>query len=463
MTPSPLALPEELQHLAQALGDAGGRAYLVGGAVRDALLGIPLPKDLDVEVFGLRAPELEAVLQRFGKVQLVGKSFGVWKLATEHADYDFSLPRRERKIAAGHQGFEVESDGKMSFAEASSRRDFTLNSMGYEILTACWEDPHGGLNDLRQRVLRHVGPAFSEDPLRALRAVQFVGRFQLSLHPETVRLCRQQDLSEVSPERLFEEFRKLLLQAPMPSLGMRALEEMEGLRFFPELDALTRTPQQPEWHPEGNVWLHTLMVLDEAARLRVPEEPDALALMLGALCHDLGKPSTTVWADGRWRSPRHDVVGVEVTQRFLGRLTRHQALLETVCALVQNHLQPYHLYSIRKRLTSGAIRRLALRVPIPLLVRLAQADFSGRTLPESLRRDFPAGDWLLKEAQRLEVAHRKPQPLLQGRHLIALGVKPGPQMGQLLQEAFEQQLEGAFQTLPEAQAWIRDRLESACS
>ncbi len=463
MTLSPLPLPEELQRIAQALSQSGGQAYLVGGAVRDALLGIPLPKDLDVEVFGLEAARLEAVLQGFGRVQLVGKSFGVWKLATEQADYDFSLPRRERKVAAGHQGFEVESDAQMSFAEAASRRDFTINSMGYDLLAQRWEDPYGGASDLRRRLLRHIGPAFSEDPLRALRAVQFVGRFQLSLHPDTVRLCRQQDLAEVSPERLFEEFRKLFLKAPVPSLGMRALEEMNGLRFFPELQALTQTPQQPEWHPEGNVWLHTLMVLDEAARLRTSEDSDDLALMLGALCHDLGKPPTTVWQDERWRSPRHDGVGVEVTRRLLDRLTRHQALIETVCALVQNHLQPYHLYHLRERLTSGAIRRLALRISIPLLVRLAQADFSGRTLPESLARDFPAGTWLLEEAARLKVADRKPQPLLQGRHLMALGVKPGPQMGQLLQEAFEQQLEGAFHTLPDAQAWIRKRLDSSCS
>jgi tRNA nucleotidyltransferase (CCA-adding enzyme) len=462
----PVPIPEELGQIARALALEGGRAILVGGAVRDCLLGSSKAKDCDVEVFGLGSESLEQQLKRWGRVELVGKSFGVWKLWTPSASYDFSLPRRERKIAPGHQGFSVTAHPEMSFAEASSRRDFTINSMGYEITTQSWHDPHGGMTDLSRQILRHVGPAFSEDPLRAFRAVQFVGRFQLSLHPDTVRLCRVQNLREVAPERVFEELRKLLLRAPAPSLGLLALREINALSLFPELEALIGVPHEPEWHPEGDVWAHTLMVLDEAARLREPENPDSLeelALMLGALCHDMGKPATLERQQGRWQTPKHDLAGETLADQFLCRLTWHQQLRELVKGLVRNHLSVVQLHQQREVLGPGAIRRLALRVSIPLLVRLAQADFSGRTLPEALRREFPAGTWLLEEAERLAVMESQPHPLLKGRHLMELGVLPGPEMGALLREAFEKQLDGEFDSVESGITWVEARLKTACS
>ncbi|MEC8360093.1 MAG: hypothetical protein VXZ92_09950, partial [SAR324 cluster bacterium] len=288
-----MQLSIELTKLANAIHQQGGQPILVGGSVRDYLLGQIIPKDLDLEVYHLEANKLEMVLSQFGKVLRVGKSFGVLKLITEHAEYDVSLPRRESKNGKGHKGFLVNADPRMTFEEASARRDFTINSIGFDPIHQLWLDPHHGQEDLKKGILRHVGPAFAEDPLRVLRGAQFAARLNFQLAPETLELCQTLDLNELSRERLLGEFVKLLLRAERPSIGLEILRQTKALRFFPELEALIDVPQDPTWHPEGCVWTHTLMVVDEAAKLRVGEEKNDLFLMFGALCHDFGKPATT--------------------------------------------------------------------------------------------------------------------------------------------------------------------------
>ncbi len=278
--------------------------------------------------------------------------------------------------------------------------------------------------------------------------------------PETIELCQTLDLNELSRERLLGEFKKLLLRAERPSIGLEILRQTKALRFFPELEALIDVPQDPTWHPEGCVWTHTLMVVDEAAKLRVGEEKADLVLMFGALCHDFGKPETTIWKDGHWRSPAHDVLGMQPTEKFLRRLTDEVSLIEKVTVLVREHLRPSMLYNDREKVTPGAIRRLALRVSIPELLLVAEADHFGRTTEDALRREFPAKQWLLDQASKLDVRDEKPKPFLKGRHLLQLGMRPGPQMGKVLEEAFALQLDGAIVDLEEAKAWANQRLSS---
>ena len=266
----PFALRSELDpkcvEIARAVRDAGGRALVVGGWVRDHLLGTG-SKDVDIEVSGLDVERLESVLAGFGRVHAVGRAFGVFRVGG--IDVDFSLPRRDSKHGPGHRGFDVTPDPSLGFAQAARRRDLTVNSIGIDPLTGEVLDPHGGRRDLERRVLRATDPErFPEDPLRGLRVAQLAARLEMAPDEELVALCRALDLGELSGERVFDELAKLLLRAAKPSIGFRFLEDSGQLRFFPELDALRGVPQDPEWHPEGDVWVHTLMVLDAAASLR---------------------------------------------------------------------------------------------------------------------------------------------------------------------------------------------------
>ncbi|MEO6094475.1 MAG: polynucleotide adenylyltransferase, partial [Fibrobacteria bacterium] len=291
-------------------------------------------------------------------------------------------------------------------------------------------------------------------------AIQFAARFELDIAPETQELCRRLPLGELPMERIYGEFRKLLLKAARPSLGLEWMRKLGLLEYFPELKALIGVQQEAEWHPEGDVWIHNNMVIDEAAKLRLDEygEFDNMALMLGALCHDFGKPACTVFSDGRWRSPGHDVRGEDPTRSFLDRLTRETALVEAVVAFVREHLKPALLYKARSEIKPSAIRRLALRVDIEKLVRVAQADHFGRTTPDALAREFPAGAWLLQQSRELNVLATKPKPYLTGKFLLSLGMKPGPEVGRLIAESFELQLEGELAGVGEAEAWARARL-----
>jgi tRNA nucleotidyltransferase (CCA-adding enzyme) len=351
-----------VRRLAEAFRNEGARAFVVGGAVRDELLGRPV-QEYDLEVYGLAPERLAEVAARFGRVEAVGRSFGVLKLFTAEGGFDLSLPRRESKTGRGHRGFLVAYDPTLGPREASRRRDLTINALMRDPLGGEVLDFHGGRADLEARVLRHTSEAFVEDPLRVLRVMQLAGRLGFALAPETAALAATMDLSELPRERLFDEWKKLLLLAGRPSLGLAAVREMGALRFFPELERLAGCRQDPEWHPEGDVWTHNLLVLDAAAPLR-GETERPLALMLGALLHDVGKPDTTVFEEGRWRSPNHEAAGEAPARRFLDRLTLERDLIEEVVALVREHLKPAHLWKERERVTDSAIRRLAQRVDL---------------------------------------------------------------------------------------------------
>jgi tRNA nucleotidyltransferase (CCA-adding enzyme) len=459
----PASLPQPAITLAEAIIAAGGQAVLVGGAVRDALLGRP-PKDIDIEAYGLPVDALQAILQQVAKVHAVGKSFGVLKTRIGGMDIDVSLPRRERKVGQGHRGFAVDYDPFMPFAEAASRRDFTINAIGVNFGSGDILDPWNGRRDLEAGVIRHVSDAFDEDPLRVLRACQFSARFGFSIAPETLRKCRslQGELATLSNERIWEEFKKLLLKSPAPALGLQALESTGALALFPELAALRGAPHKASFHPEGDVLTHTLLVMDACAEIcradSLPEN-DALPLLLAALCHDLGKPATAILIDGIWRNPGHELAGAVPSRSLLARMGCPLALTERIVALVREHDRPYrlHVQDRAEPVADGVIRRLALRVPIISLCRLALADFRGRTAADAAG-PCAAVEWLRGRASALGVLRQAPQPLLQGRDAQGLGVKPGPAMGDLLKTAFEAQLDGAFADLPGAIAWAQAKV-----
>ena len=261
-------IPRELATVIEGLPELG-QAFLVGGCVRDALLGVPV-KDFDVEVFGLGYEQLAGALKRRGRVDLVGRSFGVVKFTMPGGrTFDFSLPRRDSKVQSGHKGFRIEVDPGMTPADAAARRDFTINARMFDPRRDAVLDFHHGREDLDKGVLRHTSPAFVEDPLRVLRGMQFAARFDLRPAPETVALCRRirGAYGELAAERVREEWLKWASQSVRPSAGLRFLEATEWLGHFPEIDVLRGTPQDPEWHTEGDVFTHTCHCLDGLVRL----------------------------------------------------------------------------------------------------------------------------------------------------------------------------------------------------
>lgn len=456
-----LELPTGLVRLVSALRLAGGRPFVVGGAVRNALLGLPL-EDYDLEVFGIEPEPLKSVLASIAAVHTAGEAFTVFKvsgLAGVDGNVDVSIPRRDSKTGPGHRGIAVRGDPQLSIEEASRRRDFTINALLFDPASGELIDPHGGRADLEARVLRAVdAETFGEDPLRALRAVQFAARFQLAVDPQTARLCAAMPLAELPAERVWGELEKLLLQARQPSLGLALLRDWTMLgSVAPELLPLADTPQDPAWHPEGDVWTHTLQCVDQAAQLIADlDGPRALSVMLATLCHDLGKPATTRMEDGRLKSPGHEEAGVPPTLSLLDRWNVHTRLgydvRGQVMALVAHHLKPGQLYDDRERVSAGAIRRLARKCEPDLLYRVARADCLGRR-PGSF--EPVAMEWFRERVRELDVAVRPPEPILRGRDLLALGVPPGPDVGRILRAVYERQLDGRVATLDEAVAEAR--------
>ncbi|MEK9656886.1 MAG: HD domain-containing protein [bacterium] len=459
MIVNPTLIDARLLSLFRHIAKVGGRAYFVGGFVRDLFLLGFVSKDVDIEVYGLDFTSLKACVSSFGPVNEVGKSFSVLKLVMQGYEIDLSLPRVEQKIGKGHKGFSVTPNPLLSYQEAALRRDFTINSMAYDPLADCLLDPYDGQKDIKKKVLRHVSSAFVEDPLRVYRAMQFAARFEFSIASETIDLCRECRLEELPKERVFEEIKKLFLKSKRPSLGLNYWEALGILPYFPELAAIKGVLQDPEWHPEGDVWDHTMMVVDELASFDIEDDKRKLILSFAALCHDFGKSTTTSMIDGRWRSPGHEQAGVRPSRSFLQRITSETFVIDSVCHLVNCHLRPALLYQAQQTqcVSDAAIRRLAIQVPISDLLLLATADHFGRHTEDAFARDFPAGQWLKSRAESLEVKDQAPQPLILGRDLIALGYVAGPALGKQLSILFEAQLEGAFSTKQAGLDWLKDQ------
>lgn len=441
------------------IASAGGRPYEVGGCVRDRILGFP-SKDVDIEVFGLSAETISRVLEPFGRVNQVGVSFGVIKLRLPDGDeLDFTLPRRENKSGRGHRGFIVEVDHTMTIADAAARRDFTLNAIYRCPLTDEFLDPHGGRSDLERGILRATTHHFAEDPLRVLRGMQFAARFDLTLEEETARLALslRDEYDSLARERVWGEWHKWAAKSRVPSRGLEMLMKSGWLELFPELSALPGVPQDPQWHPEGDVWIHTLWVCDAAAGLADREgldETERVILMLAALCHDLGKATTTEFSDGRWRAHGHCEAGVPLTRSFLERIGCPESIIEVIEPLVAEHLvHAQGSPSLR------SVRRLALRLKkatIGQLMLLVEADLGGRPpLPGGLPENAAQ---ILELSRDLNIDRSQPKPLLQGRHLIDLGYAPGPWFGELLGACFEAQIDGVFENEGEGLKYMEELL-----
>jgi len=456
-----MKLPSSVIKLSQILMEIGARPIVVGGYVRDHFLGVE-SKDIDIEVYGISSLDvLKSSLETFTPVHEVGKSFGVLKIRLDDHDLDISLPRTEIKTAKGHKGFHVQTNGYLDFNTASKRRDFTMNAIGYDIKTDFFIDPHGGKVDIKNSIIRHVDDkSFAEDPLRVLRAVQFAARFNFKLDTNTLKLCqtmiKDDMLSELPKERIFEEYKKLLLKAPKPSIGFELLDKLNAL--FPELKALQGIVQDETKHPEGDVWTHTMMSLDAMAELKTGNKKKDITLMLAILCHDLGKVKTTKIIDNEVSATDHHNV-LEPALSLLERLSDQKSLVDAVIALIQEHPMPSRLY--KEDAQDSDIRRLSTRIDIEDLVTLAKADNFGRSTQDAMDKKYPPGEWLLAKAKELNILHKGPEQILQGRHLIACGQKAGKQFKDILQQSYEAQLEGRFFTEEEALVWLEDYLSSS--
>jgi tRNA nucleotidyltransferase (CCA-adding enzyme) len=429
-----------LEKIIAALDVSGGTILLVGGAVRDLLLKLPL-KDLDIEVHHLEIAELQKILSQFGTVNNVGKAYGVLRI--NGIDVDWSLPRTD---AHGRKP-EVVVDPNMSFAQAFRRRDLTINAMGINVVTSELIDPFGGLYDLENKTLRAPDlEKFVEDPLRFYRVMQFVARFEFKPDADLNLVCSRMNISEVSRERIEQEFKKALLLSHSPSLGFRWLHEIGRLQeILPELAVLQNIEQSPQWHPEGDVFEHTMQAVDAAARQKYDLQHTKLIIMYAALCHDLGKAQATkVNEDGRIISHGHEILSADLAKKMLHRITNNHELIDAVIKLVRYHMQPGAL--VDQDAQPSAYKRLAYKLwpeaTLNMLAQLAQADRQGRnpekkgplTQPDSTIEEF------VKRSQQALVLHEIEQPILQGRDLLDV-VEAGPELGKLVKEAYTIQIQ----------------------
>jgi tRNA nucleotidyltransferase (CCA-adding enzyme) len=440
-------IPKILEDILINLQELGATPILVGGCVRDYFLNIPV-KDYDVEIFGIDCFEIiEKSLKKYGSVKLVGKSFGVLTLRVDEYDFDFALPRIEKKTGNTHQDFEVITNANLSFKEAAIRRDFTINAIGYDFSKKEFLDPFNGINDLRNKTIKHIDDdTFIEDSLRVYRAVGFASRFDFKIEEKTKELCKQivlnDELKYLPKERIYEELKKLFLKSSKPSIGFELIRELGILKYFPELEVLINCIQEPEYHPEGDVWIHTMMCLDEMARIlkeeNIKDEYKKLYLFYAILCHDFGKPFCTKEVNGKITSFKHENLGIEPTISFLSKLTNEKKFIEIVCSLVKNHLAPFQLYLAESSLK--AIKRLSLKVNIEDLCLVCLADCLGRDISDKDKCP-KATSWLLNSAKELNIQNKAIEPLVQGRDLIALGYKPSKKFKDILDFAFDLQLD----------------------
>ena len=452
-----------VQQLFVDIKAAGGKPYLVGGCVRDIVINGPrfTPKDIDIEVFGITEEKLKEALDDYS-ISFVGQSFGVFKI--HKWNIDISIPRRETKTGDKHTDFEIELCPDISIKEAASRRDFTMNAMYMDIDKGLViTDPFGGQKDIKNKVIRHTSEKFGEDPLRVLRAMQFAARLDFDVAPETIALCSNLSMDDIPKERVFEEFSKLILRGHKISKGLKFLRDCQWTRFFPEFMMLMGSEQSPEWHAEGDVWNHTLMCMDEFAwdlfergldSSRIPDDYEDLVVGLAVLCHDFGKPYATTYVDGKIHHYGHEKMGAEPTLRFLFSLTNQGKLVSDAVTLVENHHRPAQLYPFG---SNRAMRKLARDVErIDRLVRVVKADLKGRKPPHKRANELV--EWILDKAKNLKVEDCRPDPIIMGRHLIRLGLKPSKDFGYILKGCYEAQLNEEFVTEAGGMIWLKNLL-----
>ena len=443
-------MSEIVKKITEYVNEAGGRVFYVGGCVRDRLLGIE-NKDVDIEVHGISPEDLYSILEKVGEPLVYGRSFGVFALRGE--DIDIAMPRRERAVGKGHRDFVVDVDPFIGTREAARRRDFTINALMENAMTGEIVDHFGGQEDLKAGIIRHIDPAtFVEDPLRVLRGAQFAARFGFGIAPDTVELCRGIDLSTLSKERVEEELRKALLKADKPSIFFEAMREMDQLdHWFPELKELIGLEQDPVFHPEGDVWTHTMEVIDRAAGYR-DKVSEPFSFMLLALTHDLGKIVTTEEKNGRIHAYEHETKGLPLVESFLRRILNENDVIDYVLNMVPLHMKPNVAAHSKPALKST--NRMFDQAEAPEdLIWFAAADrpvFAGE---EAFSGDT---EFLLERLAAYDEIMARPHVM--GRDLIAAGLEPGEDFSEILEYAHKLRLAGIEKDLAMKQvlAYARD-------
>lgn len=427
---------ELIAAIARRVDALGGQALLVGGCVRDGLLSIPC-YDIDCEVHGVERDALTALLSEFGEIDMSGERYGIF--AIKGAGIDIALPRRERRTGPGHKDFEVEIDPHLNPAQAAARRDFTVNAIMRDALTGEYIDPYGGMQDLKDGVLRAMpGAHFEEDPLRVLRGAQFAARFNLAPDRKTIERMKTMPLHSLSCVRVMDETKKALLKAEHPDAFFRVLKEAEALEpWFHELAALDGVPQNPVHHPEGDAFEHTMLVLRAAAKIR-DRMRDPLAFMLACLAHDLGKAvSTKKNEKGAWQGIGHEQTGVPLAGEMLSRLGMSKAIIAYVQNMCALHMRVHTCYSGKARVSRTNIL-FDESVNAEELGWLAVCDFRGKGEQQSGADEEEA--FIKERLAAYREAARRPMP--DAQMLLEAGAQKGPALGRAMREARKLVLSG---------------------
>lgn len=450
-----------IEKLASRVAELGGRAYMVGGAVRDEIMKRPI-KDVDIEVHGISGAVLETVLKELGKPLRFGSAFGVYSLAGHQID--IALPRSERKAGNGHRDFEIEIDPFIGIKEAARRRDFTMNALLKDILSGEIADPYGGTEDIKNRIIRHIDDRkFGEDPLRALRAAQFRSRFGFQVAPSTISICRALDLRNLSAERVEMEMKKALLESRRPSEFFECLREMGQLGYwFKELEQLIGLEQNPEFHPEGDVWTHTMMVLDRAAQFR-PYASDPYAFMLLALTHDFGKITTTEFVNGAIHAYGHEIQGAEIAERFLDRVCHGSDIKKYIANMIPNHMRPNKIAESRSAvkktnhlfdsvLAPSDLIYFAIcdKPKLPYVLQSQDKDSIKVEMDKGIEKELYTTTENEREQERIDFLFDRlevyremmAKPYVTGKDLIINGIMPGEDFGTILEYAHKLRLAG---------------------
>lgn len=435
--------------IAKKVKEVGGIAYFVGGYVRDSILDIP-NKDIDIEIHGIKPEILKNILSELGDIQTIGNAFGIYNL--KGYDLDIALPRKERCIGTGHKDFEVYVDPYIGTHAAARRRDFTINALMKNILTGEIVDEFNGLNDLKNHIIRHVDSStFREDSLRVLRACQFAARFNFKIASETINLCKTMDLSTLPKERIAGELSKALLKAKKPSVFFNSLYECEQTKWFKEVYALKGIKQDSEYHPEGDVYMHTMSVLDQAGGLFPTgiDNPDRyLPFMLSALCHDFGKVNTTeINSKGRLCALNHEITGIPIANDFLGRIYNNKGFIKYVDNMIKYHMKAHSCFNNRSKTKTTNLMFDKLLYPKDFIL-LVYADSTGHDLDNLDNRQF---NMFLEKAMTesgfltdryLDYGKRISESHITAEDLINIGLKPSPLFKIILDKAWDMHLKG---------------------
>ena len=425
---------EMAKRIAEAVSEKGGCAYFVGGYVRDLIRDDP-GKDIDIEIHGIAPNVLKEILASLGQRLEIGESFGIFGL--KGYSLDIAMPRTETNRGKGHRDFDVFVEPHIGTLKAAKRRDFTVNAMMQNVLTGEIIDHFDGIKDLENGIIRHIDPeTFIEDPLRVLRGAQFAARFNFEIAPETVELCRTMDISTLARERIMGELEKALLKAEKPSLFFEHMRRMDQLSvWFPELEALIGVEQNPKHHSEGDVWVHTMMVLDEAAKIK-HYASDKVGFMLSAITHDFGKAICTEIIKGEIHSYEHETKGLPIIKAFMERLTNEHKLIKYVLNLSEHHMKPNTLAATGASIKSTN-KMFDKSVDPPALLCLAIADGLGKTAP----REYISYDEFFRERLKIYREYMS-RPYVTGQDLIDAGIKPSKSFSDYLDYAHKLRLAG---------------------